>query len=205
LGAAGSTPDSSRLSAQGGNASEFSVDGLSFNPDGTFDFGGMNTYNADVGGGFGAGDASGFGSASASSGVTPNTAGSSSATSVHTPEWTKDPDASTRAYSHRDMNTSAQPSPPTGAHPGPLPYNREQDQPRPQPARRGRGRAGNWKSESILRPTRDVVESEVRRRTFWHAYCEWRFLFVESCGWVGWNCGRVDRCLGHVLDARVLE
>ncbi|KAF8752097.1 Fungal specific transcription factor domain [Rhizoctonia solani] len=36
--------------------------------------------------------------------------------------------------------------------------------------RRGRGRAGNWKSKTILRPTQDVVESEGRRRTFWHAY-----------------------------------
>ncbi|KAJ1300998.1 hypothetical protein OPQ81_003421 [Rhizoctonia solani] len=46
----------------------------------------------------------------------------------------------------------------------------EPDNTRPQPPRRGRGRAGNWKSETILRPTKDIVESDGRRRTFWHAY-----------------------------------
>ncbi|KAG9084985.1 hypothetical protein FRC06_003787, partial [Ceratobasidium sp. 370] len=111
------------------------IDELSFNADGSLDFGApMSTYNADVGAGLGSG-----------TGTTPSTSA--------TPEWMKDPSAGKSPV----------------CTPGPVPYNPE-NQPKPRPPRRGRGRAGNWKSESILRPTRDVIEAEVRRRTFWHAY-----------------------------------
>ncbi|KAG8786879.1 hypothetical protein FRC12_016141 [Ceratobasidium sp. 428] len=134
---------------------EFNFDDLRFNADGSLSFEApMSTYNADVGAGLGPGE-------------TPNTGIDATAT----PEWMKDPDASMRAFSHTDMNPSAGKSPsiPSIYTPGPVPYSPE-DKPKPQPPRRGRGRAGNWKSETILRPTRDVVEAEVRRRTFWHAY-----------------------------------
>ncbi|KAB5589434.1 Multidrug resistance regulator 1 [Ceratobasidium theobromae] len=71
------------------------------------------------------------------------------------------------------IHTAAFTAPPPVTSPSFLPtppLPRQDDADRPQPARRGRGRAGNWKSEAILRPTRDIVESEGRRRTFWHAY-----------------------------------
>ncbi|CAE6429376.1 unnamed protein product [Rhizoctonia solani] len=106
----------------------FNASGLSFNTDGTINFGLTDqggAYNAGFGGG---------------GSFTP---GSFAQPSVQSPSF---------------MFGSGAPEVP------------EADHTRPQPPRRGRGRAGNWKSESILRPTKDVVESEGRRRTFWHAY-----------------------------------
>lgn len=198
-----SDPTSPNIHTEGGSSGgafrrgdEFS--GLSFNPDGTIDLGsvGLGAYNADVGigintsltpntsnsgpGTFSAttpSSASGFGSSNGGLGSTSTSSG------VYTPSSTGD--ASLNAYSHTDMNPNARsPRPYLSPHPqhpqSPGQGQRQEDQPRPAPPRRGRGRAGNWKSESILRPTRDVVESEVRRRTFWHAYCGFflRFLSV---------------------------
>ncbi|CAE6444500.1 unnamed protein product [Rhizoctonia solani] len=109
----------------------FSASGLTFNADGTINFG-----LEDQGGAYNAGYGAG-----------PFTPGSfaqpGSLPSVHSPSF---------------LFNSGAPEVPGSDHT------------RPRPPRRGRGRAGNWKSESILRPTRDVVESEGRRRTFWHAY-----------------------------------
>ncbi|KAG9082895.1 hypothetical protein FS749_006487, partial [Ceratobasidium sp. UAMH 11750] len=132
-----------KATTSGSTDGAFNIDELSFNADGSLDFGPPITYNADVGAGLASG-----------SGATPSTSA--------TPDWLKDPSAYT------EMNPSAGKSPAMNT-PGPVPYSPE-DQPKPQPPRRGRGRAGNWKSETILRPTQDVVEAEVRRRTFWHAY-----------------------------------
>ncbi|CAE6478799.1 unnamed protein product [Rhizoctonia solani] len=114
----------------------FSASGLTFNADGTINFG-----LADQGGAYNAGFGGGPGP------FTPPTPGAfaqpGTQPSVHSPSF---------------LFNSGAPEVP------------ESDHTRPQPPRRGRGRAGNWKSETILRPTKDVVESEGRRRTFWHAY-----------------------------------
>ncbi|CAE6443114.1 unnamed protein product [Rhizoctonia solani] len=114
----------------------YTASGLTFNVDGTINFG-----LADEGGAYNAGFGAG------PSPFTPQTPGpfapQGPPPSVHSPSFL--------------FNSGAQEVP-------------EPDNTRPQPPRRGRGRAGNWKSETILRPTKDVVESEGRRRTFWHAY-----------------------------------
>ncbi|CAE7122601.1 unnamed protein product [Rhizoctonia solani] len=120
--------------ANDGGLDGFSASGLTFNADGTINFG-----LADEGGAYNAGFGGGpFAPQTPSSFVQPNPP-----PSVHSPSFL--------------FNSSAPEAP-------------EPDHTRPQPPRRGRGRAGNWKSETILRPTKDVVESEGRRRTFWHAY-----------------------------------
>ncbi|KAG8751583.1 hypothetical protein FRC11_009246, partial [Ceratobasidium sp. 423] len=114
----------------------FTASGLTFNSDGSINFG-----LADEGGAYNAGFGAG------PSPFTPQTPGpfaqQGPPPSVHSPSF---------------LFNSGAPEVP------------ESDNTRPRPPRRGRGRAGNWKSESILRPTQDVVESEGRRRTFWHAY-----------------------------------
>ncbi|QRV98852.1 Fungal specific transcription factor domain [Ceratobasidium sp. AG-Ba] len=133
-GASGSVP-----SFAADAAASLNLDELSFNPDGTLNFGATGiSYNAGVGNRGGETSSAGAGLSAI-------------------PDWIKDLDSNANTPKSQ-MHTS-----------GPVPYNRE-DQPRPQPPRRGRGRAGNWKSESILRPTSDIVEAETRRRTFWHAY-----------------------------------
>lgn len=114
----------------------FSASGLTFNADGTINFG-----LADEGGAYNAG----FGGGA----FAPQTPGSFVQPSVHSPSFLFN----------------------SGAPEVPQPDNTQH-----QPPRRGRGRAGNWKSETILRPTKDVVESEGRRRTFWHAYCKFYML-----------------------------
>ncbi|EUC59522.1 fungal specific transcription factor domain protein [Rhizoctonia solani AG-3 Rhs1AP] len=101
------------------------------------------TFNPDGTIHFGLEDQAGAYNAGYGAGPFPQTPGSFAQPSVHSPSF---------------LFNSMAPEVPEPSHT------------RPQPPRRGRGRAGNWKSESILRPTRDVVESEGRRRTFWHAY-----------------------------------
>ncbi|KAF8685200.1 Fungal specific transcription factor domain [Rhizoctonia solani] len=135
------TPNPANDSGPGPDA--FSASGLTFNADGSINFGLVDeagAYNAGFGSDPGLASASGAGTGP---GTGARPFGQTFPTSIHSPSF---------MFS-------------AGSRVDPV-----NDHTRTRPPRRGRGRAGNWKSETILRPTQDVVESEGRRRTFWHAY-----------------------------------
>ncbi|GAB1520443.1 hypothetical protein RhiTH_003518 [Rhizoctonia solani] len=139
------TPNPANDNGPGPDA--FSASGLTFNADGSINFGLMDeagAYNAGFGSDAGLAAASGAGT-----GPGPGPGTGASPFGQTFPTSIRSPSFMFSAGSRVD------------------PVN---DHTRTRPPRRGRGRAGNWKSETILRPTQDVVESEGRRRTFWHAY-----------------------------------